>query len=425
MIKNLTQTVISRTNFKASVNKGLHIKRTSVLKGITQGLPASKSISNRALIINALSGNNSTLHNLSDANDTQLMLRLVNSPEHKIDVEDAGTTMRFLTAFFTITGKDKIITGTHRMTERPIGLLVDALRSLGGEVEYLENDGFPPLRTKGFTTQKTDRLEIRGDVSSQYISALMMIAPILPKGLNIKLTGKIGSRPYIEMTASLMRQFGAKVKFESDTIQVDGSPYKTSEWTVESDWSAVSYWFAFAALAEDAEILLPRLHADSLQGDRVIAGIMENLGVRSESVGGLLKLTRTNVHKEIHQDFTHCPDLAQTVAVVCAAKGIRGVFTGLESLRIKETDRIAALQNELAKIGASLIEDGNQWTVIPSEKLPVSASFQTYKDHRMAMAFAPLATLMDVEIENPDVVRKSYPKFWSDVESFGFKVTKL
>jgi 3-phosphoshikimate 1-carboxyvinyltransferase len=406
------------------VNKRLFIKRTTVLKGTAHSLPASKSISNRALIINALSGNSSVLNNLSDANDTQLMLKLVNSGEQTIDVEDAGTTMRFLTAFYTITGKDKIITGTHRMKERPIGLLVDALRALGGEVGYLENEGFPPIRTAGFRGQKKNALEIRGDVSSQYISALMMIAPVLPDGLHIRLTGKIGSRPYIEMTASLMRQFGASVNFTGDTISVAPGGYRASTWTVESDWSAVSYWFAFAALAEQAEIFLPRLQENSLQGDSVIAGIMENLGVRGVSENGLLKLTKTQVKKEVQQDFTHCPDLAQTVAVVCAAKGIRGIFTGLESLRIKETDRIAALQIELAKIGASLKEESSQWTVVPSDRLPVSASFETYKDHRMAMAFAPLATLMDVDIENPDVVRKSYPKFWSDMESFGFVITR-
>lgn len=406
------------------MNTRLHIKRTTVLKGTTTSLPASKSISNRALIINALSGNSSVLNNLSDANDTQLMLRLVNSSDQTIDVEDAGTTMRFLTAFFTITGKDKIITGTHRMKERPIGLLVDALRALGGDVNYLENEGFPPIRTAGFKGQKKHELEIRGDVSSQYISALMMIAPVLPEGLHIRLTGKIGSRPYIEMTESLMRQFGASVDFKGDTIRVEPGAYRVSAWTVESDWSAVSYWFAFAALAEQAEIFLPRLQPNSLQGDSVIVSIMENLGVKAVSEKGLLKLTKTQVKKEVHQDFTHCPDLAQTVAVVCAAKGIRGVFTGLESLRIKETDRIAALQVELAKIGASLEEKSSQWTVIPSTLLPASASFETYKDHRMAMAFAPLATLMDVEIANPDVVRKSYPRFWSDMQSFGFEIRR-
>lgn len=370
------------------------------------------------LILNALSGNTAVLHNLSDANDTQLMLRHVNAADKTIDVEDAGTTMRFLTAYFAITGKNKILTGTHRMKERPIALLVDALRHLGAQVKYLENDGFPPLETLGFQGQKTNSLDIRGDVSSQYISALMMIAPVLPQGLNLRLTGKIGSRPYIEMTASLMRQFGAGVAFQNDTISISAKPYKPATHTVESDWSAVSYWFAFAALAREAEIYLPRLQPNSLQGDSVITDIMKNLGVNATAENDLLKLTKTKAAAEIQWDFTHCPDLAQTVAVVCAAKNIPGHFTGLESLRIKETDRIAALQNELRKIGAGLVEENARWTLVPSKSLPQSAAFQTYKDHRMAMAFAPLATLMNVEIENPDVVRKSYPRFWNDLESF-------
>jgi 3-phosphoshikimate 1-carboxyvinyltransferase len=406
------------------LNTRLHIKRTTVLNGTAAFLPASKSISNRALIINALSGSQAVLDNLSDANDTQLMLRLVNSNDVIIDVEDAGTTMRFLTAYFGVTGKQKTLTGTHRMKERPIALLVDALRSLGCEIKYLEKDGYPSHQTLGFSGQKTDSLEIRGDVSSQYISALMMIAPILPKGLRLKLTGKIGSRPYIEMTASLMRQFGADLSFVDDTIVVQSKKYKSSALTVESDWSAVSYWFAFAALAEQAEIYLPRLHHDSWQGDRVITDIMVKLGVKSVFENGLLKLTKVKETSSISWDFTHCPDLAQTVAVVCAAKGITGKFTGLESLRIKETDRIAALQNELQKIGGDLLEENNEWTLVPSKKLPAKASFTTYKDHRMAMAFAPLATLMDVEIDNAEVVRKSYPKFWTDMESFGFVIIR-
>ncbi len=415
--------VFSRTNSEV-LNTRLHITRTTVLKGTAALLPASKSISNRALIINALSGSKAVLDNLSDANDTQLMLRLVNSDSETIDVEDAGTTMRFLTAYFSVTGKHKILTGTHRMKERPIGLLVDALRSLGCEIKYLEKDGFPSHKTLGFSGQKTNTLEIRGDVSSQYISALMMIAPILPQGLRLKLTGKIGSRPYIEMTASLMRQFGAKLSFTDDTVIVQSTKYKPSSLTVESDWSAVSYWFAFAALADEAEIFLPRLQRDSLQGDSVITDIMSKLGVKSVFENELLKLTKIKETSSIRWDFTHCPDLAQTVAVICAAKGISGKFTGLESLRIKETDRIAALQNELRKIGADLTEDKDEWTLIPSEKLPASASFATYKDHRMAMAFAPLATLMEVEVDNADVVRKSYPNFWRDMESFGFQIIK-
>ncbi len=394
------------------------------MNGTASLLPASKSISNRALIINALAGGKSALHNLSDANDTQLMLRLVNYPEQIIDVEDAGTTMRFLTAYFSVTHQHKILTGTDRMKERPIGILVDALRLLGVEIDYLEKEGYPSHEIKKFDGQKVNALRIRGDVSSQYISALMMIAPVLPNGLTLTLEGKVGSRPYIEMTASLMKHFGVNSTFVDDTITVLPQTYSATEFTVESDWSAASYWFAFAALAEQATIKLPRLTLQSLQGDSEIVEIMELLGVKAEMQNDLLVLTKQQNKSTLEWDFTHCPDLAQTVAVVCAAKGIKGYFTGLESLRIKETDRIAALQNELRKINADLIEiDTEHWELKPATSLPIEAAFNTYKDHRMAMAFAPLVTRMDVAIENPAVVRKSYPNYWNDLKAFNIPIT--
>ena len=401
----------------------IFVKQKSSLKGSVDHLPASKSISNRVLILDALSGNKSTLHNLSDANDTQLMLKLVRSADLTIDVEDAGTTMRFLTAYFGVTNQHKVITGTHRMKERPIGILVDALRSLGADIAYVEKEGYPPLEIKQFSGQKTSSLRIRGDVSSQFISALMMVAPTLPQGLTLKLDGKVGSRPYIEMTASLMRLFGASCEVLDTQVNIPPKRYHSIEFTAESDWSGSSYWFAFACLAREAEILLPRLSLQSLQGDSAIVQIMENAGVQTSMQGNVVKLSKTKKLQDIEWDFTHCPDLAQTVAVVCAAKGIHGKFTGLESLRIKETDRIAALQTELRKIGADFLEEEGSWKVIPSPNLPERASFQTYKDHRMAMAFAPLATLMDIEIENPLVVRKSYPGFWDDLQLLGFAVT--
>lgn len=398
------------------------IKQKSVISGCVDFLPASKSISNRVLILDALAGNGSTLHNLSDANDTQLMLKLVRSSEKTIDVEDAGTTMRFLTAYFSITNQDKILTGTERMKERPIGILVDALQTLGAHVEYLAKPGYPPIETKQFSGQKTRSLRVRGDVSSQFISALMMVAPILPQGLTLLLEGKVGSRPYIEMTASLMRLFGAQCEVLASQVNIPAQSYHPTDFTVESDWSGSSYWFSFAALAEHADIQLPRLSLQSLQGDSAIVRIMETLGIETKMDGDLVRLSKTKSVKDLSWDFTHCPDLAQTVAVVCAAKGVHGYFTGLESLRVKETDRIAALQIELRKIGADLVEHDNSWTLVPSAKFPKRATFSTYKDHRMAMAFAPLATLMDVEIENPDVVRKSYPRFWDDMKRVGFEV---
>ncbi len=388
-------------------------------------LPASKSISNRVLIINALGGNQSELLNLSEANDTVLMKRLINSTDQVLDVEDAGTTMRFLTAYLGISNQKKILTGTERMKLRPIGILVDALKKLGAQIKYLEKEVFPPLELLGFGHQQTNKLSIRGDISSQYISALMMIAPTLPNGLILKLEGKVGSRPYIEMTASLMRKFGVTVNFQDAVIEIYNQSYTPCRYTIESDWSAASYWFAFTSLAQEAEITLPNIALRSLQGDKVIVDVMERLGVKAEPRGNNLLLTKKDFHPEITWDFTHCPDLAQTVAVVCAVKGIHGSFTGLESLRIKETDRIKALHQELQKIGAQLIETGTDWKLVPSHQVPSEIpSINTYLDHRMAMAFAPLASLADVTIENPEVVKKSYPQFWSDLKKMGFRLTE-
>lgn len=350
------------------------------------------------------------------------MLKLIGSPERTIDVEDAGTTMRFLTAYFSVTNQHKLITGTQRMKERPIGILVDALRALGADIDYAGVQGFPPLEIKQFSGQKTDTLRIRGDVSSQFISALMMVAPSLPQGLKLILEGKIGSRPYIEMTASLMNLFGVKCEVLERQVNIPSASYHPSEFTVESDWSGASYWFAFAALGSNTGLLLPRLFLNSLQGDSAIVKIMQSLGVNTSMEKNLVKLSKSKHSESVAWDFTHCPDLAQTVSVVCAAKGVKGNFTGLESLRIKETDRIAALQNELRKIGADLVEGDGEWKLMPSSKLPEKAFFNTYKDHRMAMAFAPLSALMQVEIENPSVVRKSYPRFWDDMKLLGFQL---
>lgn len=396
----------------------------SIIRGTVTHLPASKSISNRVLILNALAGNTATLENLSEANDTRLMERLVKTASGVIDVEDAGTTMRFLTAYMAVTGRAVTITGTERMKQRPIRLLVDALRQLGASIEYLEQEGFPPVKLSGVMHQQTNRITIRGDVSSQYISALMMIAAKLPQGLELTFEGAVTSKPYIDMTASLMRQFGIQVNHTDTGVSIAPQPYHATRVRVEADWSAISYWFAFAALAQEAELVLPDVTLRSLQGDRVIVDIMEQLGVRSEPRGSHLLLRKAEHQQAITWDFTHCPDLAQTVAVVCAAKGITGHFTGLQSLRIKETDRIKALQQELAKIGATLEEHDEQWILKPGGTLPSQATIHTYLDHRMAMAFAPLATCMQVTLDDPDVVRKSYPRYWEDVAAFGFATTR-
>lgn len=407
------------------MNSNITLYKTDQISGLVKNLPASKSISNRAIIIKALAGNAAQLLNLSDANDTRLMLRLIESKQQILDVEDAGTTMRFLTAFKSVRGEACEITGTDRMKHRPIKMLVDALRTIGAQLEYLEQDGYPPVKIIGFPGQKNREVIIRGDVSSQYISALMMIAPTLPQGLLIRFEGKVTSRPYLEMTASLMRQFGAFVDFTDAGINIPHQQYRPTNITVESDWSAASYWFAFTALAAKAEITLPNITLESLQGDRVIVEIMKPLGVNAQLKGTDLVLTKGKHVSEIGWDFTDCPDLAQTVAVVCAAKGIVGKFTGLESLRIKETDRIKALQNELQKIGASFTEVEGKWVLTPGTKtIPDHVLFNTYLDHRMAMAFAPLSALANIVIEDPAVTRKSYPKFWDDVVLTGVK-TKI
>jgi 3-phosphoshikimate 1-carboxyvinyltransferase len=406
------------------VQQIIHLQKNSRLRGTVNKLPASKSISNRVLIIQALCPSPAELHNLSDANDTVLMQRLLQSGEHTLDAEDAGTTMRFLTAYLAVTGKQKTLTGTERMQRRPIKLLVDALRALGASIEYLNEEGYPPLRIHGIKASETNTLSIRGDVSSQYISALMMIAPRLPQGLVINLEGHVGSRPYIEMTASLMRLFGADVTVEEQSVVVKAGAYKPRTYTVESDWSAASYWYAFTALADEADIVLPEMTVRSLQGDRVIMDMMEQLGVMTQPRGSNLLLMKIPSRDSFSWDFTHCPDLAQTVAVVCAAKNIRAEFTGLQSLRIKETDRIKALQQELAKLGAQLLEEDNRWTLIPAPSVPEFIDpIHTYLDHRMAMAFAPLATMRDIVIEDPMVVRKSYPKFWEGMKGMGFNLT--
>jgi 3-phosphoshikimate 1-carboxyvinyltransferase len=388
-------------------------------------LASSKSESNRALIINALSNFSGDLQNLSTARDTQTMIRLLQSTDQTADVIDAGTTMRFLTAYFTATNQNKIMTGTPRMCERPIGILVDALRTLGAEIEFLKKEGYPPLYIKGFTEQKSNEVTIRGDVSSQYISALLMIAPTLPQGLTINLTGELGSIPYIKMTLEQMRAFGVNydANWEEKTIKVLPNAYQSTSYKIESDWSGASYWYSIVALSEfdETQVELLGLKENSLQGDSDIVNIMAHLGVKSTFTEEGVLLTKIPAEKTLSWDFTNCPDLAQTVAVTCAAKHIEATFTGIESLKIKETDRVVALQNELQKFGGELveIEKNKRYVVKRNSEFKIQNSelkIATYDDHRMAMAFAPLAMLIDVTIEEPNVVVKSYPSFWDDLQ---------
>jgi 3-phosphoshikimate 1-carboxyvinyltransferase len=388
--------------------------------------PSSKSESNRVLIINALTGLKGDLQNLSNARDTQTMIRLLKSTDKTLDVLDAGTTMRFLTAYTAITGRETILTGTERMKQRPIKLLVDALRTLGASVDYLENDGCPPIEIKKFdkANVKTNHLKIRGDVSSQYITALLMTGAVLPQGLVLELEGKIGSKPYIQMTLELMKHFGVTAVWKDNIIEIPHQEYKPATYSVESDWTAASYWYAVVAMAEKAEVEILGYKDKSFQGDRACVEIFDKLGVKSTFTANGLKLTKKEHAATFEYDFTDSPDVAQTVAVVCAAKGITGTLSGLESLRIKETDRIAALQTELAKFGADVVEVEKDVTykVVPGKFAVNGQSVATYKDHRMAMAFAPLALFGELTIEKPEVVDKSYPHYWDDLKVAGFEL---
>ncbi|MDX2190124.1 MAG: 3-phosphoshikimate 1-carboxyvinyltransferase [Bacteroidota bacterium] len=393
-------------------------------------LVASKSECNRALIINALTNNKSTLHNISTARDSVTMQKLLKSNENVLDVIDAGTTMRFLTAYSCLQEGEKTLTGTERMCERPIGILVDALRSIGADIQYLGKEGYPPIKVKGPIQQTTNQVTIRGDVSSQFISALLMIAPNLPKGLELHLTGEIGSKPYINMTLHMMKDFGIRIEDKWDRIiKIEPKKYTPTEFYIESDWSGASYWFSMALLSSEAKVELNGLKEKSLQGDAVIANILNQLGLKTTYKSHSVELSPVEgfkLPKSIEVDFTECPDIAQTIAVICAALKVNLTLTGVESLKVKETDRILALKNELAKFNVTLKEhEKNTSYLIESQNFKFPAStpvINTYLDHRMAMAFAPLALLGEIIIEDKDVVVKSYPSFWDDLEKAGFVI---
>ncbi|NPE15112.1 3-phosphoshikimate 1-carboxyvinyltransferase [Xylanibacter rodentium] len=399
----------------------------------TVDLPSSKSVSNRALIIHALSGGGMLPQNLSDCDDTDVMIKALRDMPEVIDIKAAGTAMRFLTAYLAVTPGRHTITGIERMRHRPIRLLVDALRYLGAEVEYAGEEGYPPLRITGRPLDG-GRIEIPGNVSSQYISALLMIGPVLRDGLRLHLTGDIISRPYIDMTLWIMGEFGAEAEWtDISTITVAPKPYAARGYNIENDWSAASYWYEMVALGgRDSEVTLTGLMDGSKQGDSSVSYIFSLLGVKTtfgtteEGVPTTVRLSR-NGHcvPRLEYDFINSPDLAQTFVVCCAALGVPFRFTGLQTLRIKETDRIEALKREMGKLGYVLRDvEGRElvWSGERCEPLP-DAAVDTYDDHRMALAFAPLAMKWGrVRINNPHVVTKSYPHFWNDLKSSGFAI---
>lgn len=400
----------------------------------TVALPASKSISNRALIIYALSGGHIMPQNLSDCDDTEVIINAIRYMPDVIDIKAAGTAMRFMTAYLSLMRGTHTLTGTERMKKRPIKILVDALRSLGAEISYLEEEGFPPLSITG-TKLTGSVLEMSGSVSSQYISAVLMIGPMLDKGFELRLTGDIISRPYIDLTLYMMNEFGADADWTSaDTITIKPVPYKTREYLIENDWSGASYWYEMMALMDnpDAKLMLTGLKDGSKQGDSVARYIFSMLGVKTvfESKTSRKPQTVTITANgrclpRLEYDFINSPDLAQTFVVTCAAKGVRFHFKGLATLKIKETDRIEALKKEMRKLGY-VIESRNDSELIWDGETcepQMEKGIDTYEDHRMALAFAPYALKSgEIIINNPQVVTKSYPHFWESLEEVGFKI---
>lgn len=394
-------------------------------------LPASKSISNRAMIIYALSGGTVLPDNISDCDDTQVIINALDKLPDVIDIKAAGTAMRFMTAYLSATKGEHTITGTERMKHRPIKVLVDALKYLGADISYEGEEGYPPLHIKGKQLEG-GHLEVPGNISSQYISALILIGPALNKGLELKLTDEIVSRPYIDLTLWTMREFGAEAEWSDvDTITVKPKPYSNFKYRIENDWSASSYWYETMALTDEreAKIRLDGLMDGSKQGDSVVRYIFSLLGVKTsfenkqEGIPTTVTLNKLRCKlPRLDYDFINSPDLAQTFVVTCALMGIQFHFTGLASLKIKETDRIEALKREMKKLGYIIKDRNDNELLWDGERCePTFEPIDTYEDHRMAMAFAPAAMKFEkIIINDPEVVSKSYPKYWDDLRGAGF-----
>lgn len=388
-------------------------------------ITGSKSESNRCLLLKALF-NDITIENLSNSDDTELMKNALSSNHSLIDIHHAGTAMRFLTAYFaTQNGRKIILTGSSRMKERPIRILVDALRNLGAKIEYSENEGFPPLKIQGQELLKSE-VFLKANVSSQYISALLLIAPSLKNGLNLYLDGKITSIPYIEMTLALLNEVGIKTSFESNKIKVfpyEGHSSKTL--IVESDWSSASYFYSIVSLSSvGTKINISSYKENSLQGDAILSEIYNSLGVSSKFNDSVLTIEKVSddLPKSLDLDLSNTPDIAQTIAVSCLGLQINCNLTGLHTLKIKETDRLLALKNEIKKLGTNIEISNNSLEINLPKPLLKNVEIKTYNDHRMAMSFAPLMLRTDIYINDANVVSKSYPNFWNDLEKLGLNL---
>lgn len=391
-------------------------------------LPASKSISNRVLILNALSLNTNPVENLSDCGDTQVIIDAFNSNSNVFDVKGAGTAMRFLTAFLAGMDGEWIVQGSKRMHERPIYPLVDTLKAIGADIEYLKNEGYPPLKIRGKRLQGGE-VYVSGSVSSQFISALMMVAPTMKNELIINIRDEIISKPYISLTAKLMEEYGIHLKWEGNRIKIKPQSYKPVSFKVESDWSAASYWYEMASLYPDAEITLLGLKENSYQGDANLVSLFKDLGVSTEFVsnGVVIRKAGKPIKKFFH-NFIYEPDLAQTFVATCCFLHVPFIFSGVQSLRIKETDRIEALKTELKKLGFVLRETDSEMLEWDGERYFVEENviLDTYDDHRMAMSLSSAAIpFKSVTINDPHVVSKSYPNFWDDLRKAGFSIEEI
>lgn len=372
---------------------------------------------------------NISIKNLSNSDDAQAMEKGLKVKTGEVDIHHAGTAMRFLTAYFASQeGKEVVLTGSKRMTERPIQVLVEALQGLGADIEYLKNHGYPPIKIRGKELTK-NKASLPANISSQYISALLLIAPGLKNGLELELIGKITSVPYIKMTLGLLTQIGVKNSFEGNTVKVSPMPQVgPMQIVVESDWSSASYFYSIVALADvGTEIMLSAYKKDSLQGDSVLSEIYKQLGVETFFDGNRIRLSKISDLKPetLNLELSNAPDIAQTIAVTCFGLGIGCHLTGLHTLKIKETDRLEALKIELSKLGANISVSDKDLTLRPTSTINSEVAIDTYNDHRMAMAFAPLALKTDILINDAEVVSKSYPDFWKDLESLQFQIRKL
>ena len=393
-------------------------------------ITGSKSETNRLLLLQALYPN-LVLENISNSDDSEVMLKVLKNfqlpiSDFHFDIHHAGTAMRFLTSFFAIQeGKEVVLTGSSRMKERPIQILVAALNQLGAEISYVEKEGFPPIKIKGKKILK-NQVSLPANVSSQYISALLLIAPKLENGLELTLEGEITSVPYIKMTLALLNEIGVKTSFEKNVIKVNRLQTITSKLiTVESDWSSASYWYSIVALSEiGTQITLTSYKKNSLQGDSILVEVYEDIGVNTIfNEDNSITIIKVESYKGVYlfRDLRDSPDIAQTLAVTCFGLGYEFELHGLHTLKIKETDRLVALHAELTKLGAEVSIDEDSIVVLFSKKINKNVSIATYQDHRMAMAFAPLALKTSIIIQNAEVVSKSYPTFWEDLKQVGFQ----